>query len=554
MNRVALLMGVVTVITSCSSVARGQGPVPPEGQGRGRVVVHTPHNLSTSGPSVLRAATEEQICIFCHSTHLAMPVQPLWNRQMPLTSYIPYSSQALDAKPGQPTGTSKLCLSCHDGTIALGNVVSRRQIVQMARGVMTIPHGSSNLGTDLSDDHPVSFRYDSDLATRDLKLVHPGALPETTPLDINRELQCTTCHDVHDNTNGDFLRMTNLNSAMCLSCHQLSTTSITAHQECVTCHQSHSAPSGPYLLRREKISETCLRCHNGSHSGAANVNPDFRKPSVHDTDSVVDPPDAVPQHATCADCHNPHTMESGRGSAPQIHPSFGQVAGVNSAGSPVSAARFEYEVCYRCHAEDNAIRVPHVPRSIVQLNTRLEFSGSAISAHPIEAPGGNAEAPSLRPPWTTSSMVYCSDCHGAQLQRLAGPVSPAGVHGSNHRPLLVARYETSDFTSESANAYALCYECHYRDGSNGILQDRSFPHRTHVVDNRTPCSACHDAHGISSVQGTAMGNTHLINFDSTVVFPHPTNGRLEFRDAGTFAGSCTLTCHGVVHDDHDYAN
>ena len=53
---------------------------------------------------------------------------------MPVTAYIPYSSSSLQAKPGQPTGTSKLCLSCHDGTIALGSVVSRNQPIAMAGG------------------------------------------------------------------------------------------------------------------------------------------------------------------------------------------------------------------------------------------------------------------------------------------------------------------------------------------------------------------------------------------------------------------------------------
>jgi hypothetical protein len=49
-----------------------------------------------------------------------------------------------------------------------------------------------------------------------------------------------------------------------------------------------------------------------------------------------------------------------------------------------------------------------------------------------------------------------------------------------------------------------------------------------------------------------MANAHLINFDTSIVFPSPLNGRMEFRDEGTFAGSCTVSCHGTVHDDTSY--
>ncbi len=140
-------------------------------------VINTPHNLSTSGPGTVRATTEEQVCIFCHTPHNASTIQPLWNRYMPQSAYDVYSSSALDAKPGQPTGTSKMCLACHDGTIALGNIVSRDTDISMQNGVTTIPPGASNLGTDLSDDHPISFRYDAALWGKDPRLVEPARVP-----------------------------------------------------------------------------------------------------------------------------------------------------------------------------------------------------------------------------------------------------------------------------------------------------------------------------------------------------------------------------------------
>lgn len=516
-------------------------------------VIDSPHNLSTSGAGVIRATTEEQVCIFCHTPHNASPVQPLWNRYLPVAAYAVYSSNALDAQPGQPTGASKMCLSCHDGTIAIGSVVSQNEIIQMAQGITTLPPGASNLGTDLSDDHPISFPYNASLVLDDPHLVDPTVLPASVRLDENQELQCTTCHDAHDNVFGDFLVMNNQNAALCNTCHTISTTTVPAHIDCRNCHETHTAPSGPYLLEKDRISTTCVSCHDGSVSGAADIAAELIKLSVHDTDSPVDPPDPIPGHVTCADCHEPHTMDSGTALAPTIQPVMGAVGGVDASGTATDAANFEYEVCFKCHADDNVATSSWVPRQITQTNTRLEFDPSAISYHPVEAPGRNSDVPSLRPGWTEGSMMYCSDCHASDTGTKAGGTGPNGVHGSNEEPLLIARYETTDYTPESASAYALCYRCHDRDTNDGVLQDRSFKHHAkHIVDARTPCSACHDAHGISSAQGTMSNNSHLINFDASIVFPDPVTGRLEFVDNGLFAGQCFLSCHGVDHSPLEY--
>ncbi|MHC4413761.1 MAG: cytochrome c3 family protein [Planctomycetota bacterium] len=520
--------------------------------GQGQSVVDTKHNLSASGTGAIRATTERQVCIFCHTAHNASPVQPLWNRRASVAPYTIYTSSSLDAEPGQPTGASKMCLSCHDGSIALGSVVSRDQTIRMAGGITTIPPGAANLGTDLSDDHPVSFRYDSLLAATDTRLRDPAGLPAELRLDANRELQCTTCHDAHDDSFGHFLVDDNTDSALCRACHQISDTAVVAHEDCRACHQSHTAPSGPFLLVEDRPTNACLSCHDGSQLRAADIESDLSKISRHDTDSPADPPEPVEGHATCADCHEPHTMFVGSATAPALHPNFGRAPGVGQTGGPVAVSSYEYEVCFRCHGDTNVSTSSWISRQITQTNTRLEFDLAAISYHPVEGPGRNPDVPSLKPGWNEASVMYCSDCHGSDTSRKAGGSGPDGVHGSNIEPLLLARYSTIDFTPESASAYALCYRCHNREGMSGILRDRSFPHRKHVVEARAPCSICHDAHGISSAQGNRTGNSHLINFDTTIVFQ--LSGRLEYLDTGTFSGQCTLVCHGEPHSSTAYAN
>jgi predicted CXXCH cytochrome family protein len=519
--------------------------------GQALSVVNSPHNLSASGTGAVRSATEDQVCIFCHAPHNASPIRPLWNRAMPVDAYTIYTSPALDAEPGQPTGASKMCLSCHDGTIAIGAVVSRQTPIPMAGGVTTMPQGPGLIGTDLRDDHPISFRFDSSLAAADPKLRQPASLPHEIRLDANGELQCTSCHDAHNNVHGGFLVMSNAGSALCVSCHQMGSTTVQEHRECSSCHVSHGSPSGPYLLTRETVGETCLACHDGSHPRALDVASQVAMPSSHETFGRVGrqgPNGIDPQEVSCADCHEPHTMTHGSTQAPLITGGMGAIDGVSAAGSPLLLAQNEYEVCFKCHAEENVVR-PVVPRLANSTNARLEFDVSAVSYHPVEAPGRNPDVPSLKPGWSTQDMIRCSDCH-AQSDLGAGGMAASGVHGSPFRPLLKHRYSTADYTSENPQAYALCYSCHDR---NSILNDESFPlHRLHVVESRASCAACHDAHGISSLQGSRMSNTHLINFDTSTVLPSPDNGRLEFRDNGILTGTCTLRCHGVNHNSSAY--
>ncbi|MFT7512409.1 MAG: putative CXXCH cytochrome family protein, partial [Candidatus Omnitrophota bacterium] len=168
--------------------------------------------------------SNDQICLPCHTPHGAdtsVTDSPLWNHANSTANYRLYSSATLDASPGQPTGRSALCLSCHDGTVALdsfgGNTGSE----------FVGPTEDYFIGTDLSDDHPVSFTFNTALATTDGTLHDPAtavtALGGTINADLlfGGQLECASCHDVHNSqNNGDgLLLINNTGSALCLTCH-----------------------------------------------------------------------------------------------------------------------------------------------------------------------------------------------------------------------------------------------------------------------------------------------------------------------------------------------
>ncbi|MDA3788883.1 MAG: cytochrome c3 family protein [Desulfobacula sp.] len=174
--------------------------------------------------------TTSEICVACHTPHNASQTvseAPLWNHEINVaTTYTVYTSTTLDATVGQPLGITKLCLSCHDGTIALDSFGN-------ATGTDFISPGAK-VGLDLSDDHPVSFTWNHgslnpwDGSSGKCTNCHNsiGEGPEFLPLPFYTygggpaKLECSTCHDPHNNGPGvKLLRKTNAGSELCLWCH-----------------------------------------------------------------------------------------------------------------------------------------------------------------------------------------------------------------------------------------------------------------------------------------------------------------------------------------------
>ncbi len=553
-------------------------------------VANSKHDLSFPGPGPIRAVYEGQICIFCHTPHNAAPQTPLWNRANPRTHYRIYQSSTTDARIDQPSGPSKMCLSCHDGSMALGNVLSRPSTHPIVMTARTIPPGTTDLTNDLSDDHPIGFRFDRALSNADRQLRPPEVVTRDLPLGAHGEMHCTTCHDPHNNELGDFLRISDRMSAICVSCHNMNGWRHASHATsnkrttgrvvdpgerlkygtvadngCFNCHKIHAARQRERLLRFPREEDNCLNCHNGAVANF-NIAGEIAKRSghlgrlrtgVHDPAEI---PFTMRRHVECVDCHNPHAAR--HNPIGQVRRTYGQtvkgpnlhVSGVTLTGRETREAQFLYELCFKCHGDSVSRPRFRISRQVTQTNVRLEFQPSNPSFHPVVGPRRNRDVVSLIPPLRTGSIITCTDCHNSDNARSAGGSGPNGPHGSIFEPLLVRNYKTDDFTPESAAAYALCYGCHSRES---VLNNESFPlHRRHIVDIRTPCSVCHDAHGVYRGQGNSVNHGSLINFNLAVVMPAdtPTGRRIEYVDTGTLSGNCTLTCHGLTHLNFPYSN
>jgi hypothetical protein len=253
-------------------------------------VAGSQHDLTSLGDSQDGGTDQTtQVCIFCHTPHggdTAAPV-PLWNKTLPNPgSYTRFSSIAtpsFDSAEAPVGSVSLACLSCHDGTQAMDVVLNSPGSGGYVPGgaefdpnAITTMTGTPvpNLGTDLSNDHPISMQYAgggavaSDTDNTQTPLAQLGDQDFNAPYKttINNEpiwwvdsagdasgggtvgvrekqdmllytrdeatvaggpqpfVECGSCHDPHNSsTQGAgsvaFLRIANASSQVCTACH-----------------------------------------------------------------------------------------------------------------------------------------------------------------------------------------------------------------------------------------------------------------------------------------------------------------------------------------------
>ncbi len=202
----------------------------------------TAHDFSTYRNSKYNQSGE--VCILCHAPHNTDATNaPLWNHATTTQTFTAYGASGsgfeVHFTPGQPDGSSKLCLSCHDGVTATnsygvnGGTPGLQDSITIATGGATAPRtalitsSTTKIGTDLTNDHPVSFVYaeamTQNAGLRDTSYITPlGHSIGVDFLDKQGKVQCTSCHDPHLSNTGTYWRyqrFSNANSALCLTCH-----------------------------------------------------------------------------------------------------------------------------------------------------------------------------------------------------------------------------------------------------------------------------------------------------------------------------------------------
>ena len=400
------------------------------------------HNLSSGGKSPISGARPD-FCAYCHAPHTGTQFG-LWNQKLTTQSYTTYTSTTEKNMGRQPLlgSDSNKCLSCHDGTVAVGDTAAYGQVTMS--GSM---YAADVFGSNMQPTHPFSLvlplKDNIDLAAS-LVASHKTADPTGAVRLIRGNVECTSCHNPHvqakDMVSLNFLVKDSSSGQLCLSCHdptraiggqvnplvdwstsahalssaaiapsaQLGSYKTVATDGCISCHTPHNA-SGVARLLRGLNEMDCLSCHNGGSNITtgmapyANVASEYATPKIgHPFPSSTNPHDAAEstllnnnRHATCVDCHSAHGSEAVGvfSTPPLIRISQKDIAGINASDgtSVLAPAINQYENCLRCHGTSSGKQVQalygYFPVRAVSagdpLNQIPQFAVSATSSHPV---------------------------------------------------------------------------------------------------------------------------------------------------------------------------
>jgi predicted CXXCH cytochrome family protein len=199
----------------------------------GGTIANTKHDLSSNNSTAgaIHSTSQGDTCVFCHITHRSQPAafRPLWSHTMTTTNltWAPTTTVRGTTLPTSITSTqlagSRGCMSCHDGTIALGDLF---------KGVDSTVAGTNVVAGKLTSTS-VNFINPAAMQTNHpLGVAKPAAVtgftafktvPSTSAVNYDSQglVQCDSCHNPHDNTNGTFLKIPPAGGAICLTCHDV---------------------------------------------------------------------------------------------------------------------------------------------------------------------------------------------------------------------------------------------------------------------------------------------------------------------------------------------
>lgn len=186
------------------------------------------HDFTSTGGTPIAGVTE--LCKTCHVPHKPLLNVPLWAHALSTyqynlyntnTAYTGPSGAAYDASPTNLAGQrSRLCLSCHDGTVAVAGTtyIAASGNILWNNGAAAGGLGSPNPNDGLKGSHPIAVNYTTVRTNQSADYKDISA--DTAVKLESSKVQCTSCHNPHNKVTGTkMLVKSNASSALCTTCH-----------------------------------------------------------------------------------------------------------------------------------------------------------------------------------------------------------------------------------------------------------------------------------------------------------------------------------------------
>jgi len=408
------------------------------------------HNMAPSSGSPITGNLGSP-CLYCHAPHSGLEGSagvsgtPLWSQKLSsVKSYEMYSSTTMVNKTSStpPLGSnSTLCLSCHDGTVALGTLTPYGQIAMSG----SLNGTSADLGTTLTSTHPFNFVTPLQPAT-DLWPSLSASPPSTQDLTgkvqlINGNVECGSCHNPHVqniDSSSDFLVIDNSQSALCMACHN-------------TIPNGSGMGMGPSAAKSAAVRPSGTGSTSVSATGRNPLG--FWRDSVHATAGNRVASQVTPDNYGLLSRKLTRTATLGPYSTLRKNGCLSCHATHNSSKALLRAN--DDQTCLVCHSGGTTVSPPAA-------NIAAEMASPKISHAVSIVAGNNLHSPREPELLNHNRHAGCADCHnphGTKQVGLSFPAAPvirasqAGVDG-------ISATDGRSVVSPAVNQYENCLRCH----------------------------------------------------------------------------------------------
>ncbi len=463
------------------------------------------HNMAPSSGSPITGNLASP-CMYCHAPHSGINGTPgiggtpLWDQKLSsVQSYQQYTSATMVNKTNSlpPLGSnSTLCLSCHDGTVALGTTTPYGQ-VSMSGSLAGTP---ADLGTNLQSTHPFSFVTPLQPAPDiwpSLSANPPSTQDTTGHVKlISNNVECGSCHNPHVqniDSSGMFLVIDNSQSALCLACHS-------------------TIPSGSGM----GLSPTIARMRNAAvpqagGGGTASASSE-RNPLALWSTSI---------HATAPNRVISTSIVAGSATAAKrMARFFGPTTTVRNSGclschsthnsTPSSLLRgYDDQACVGCHSGGTNVSPP-AP------NVFAEMTAPKVGHASISSSGNNAHSPRESDVLNHNRHATCVDCHNPHATRQvgAGFTVPPAVRASQSGVVGISASDGKTVVYPAHYQYENCLRCHGSSlGKTSNLAVFGY------LPSRTVSAP--DPLDVLAQMGTNTISSHPVMHDRNSPFPQP---------------------------------